>query len=178
VEGSFDTSDALRRAGLAAFASIELGRLLPPQTRSTHCPPLRSSAAANSRGLALTPFTRTRRTHPPRRAASRGCDAATPGLGVFAIAEAPSSLRGGRRVSGAGRRPSFFSARRAPPRGRTENAPRRADRAVPHPVVVNLKVCCALGDVPHTSPEMRIRHESCIKNSDASSLVRHSQINE
>ena len=32
------------------------------------------------------------------------------------------------------------------------------------PVVVNLKICCELGDVPHTSPEIRIRHESCIKN--------------
>ena len=29
-------------------------------------------------------------------------------------------------------------------------------------VVVNLKMCCELGDVPHTSPEMRIRHDSCI----------------
>ena len=35
-------------------------------------------------------------------------------------------------------------------------------------VVVNLKICCELGDVPHTSPEMRIRHESCIKNVEPS----------
>ena len=35
-------------------------------------------------------------------------------------------------------------------------------------VVANLKTCCALGDVPHTSPEMRIRHESCIKNVEPS----------
>ena len=35
-------------------------------------------------------------------------------------------------------------------------------------VVVNLKICCELGDVPHTSPKMRIRHESCIKNVEPS----------
>ena len=35
-------------------------------------------------------------------------------------------------------------------------------------VVVNLKICCELGDVPHTSPEMRIWHESCIKNVEPS----------
>ena len=35
-------------------------------------------------------------------------------------------------------------------------------------VVVNLKICCELGDVPHTSPEMRIRHEPCIKNVESS----------
>ena len=35
-------------------------------------------------------------------------------------------------------------------------------------MVVNLKICCALGDVPHTSPEMRIRHEPCIKNVEPS----------
>ena len=34
--------------------------------------------------------------------------------------------------------------------------------------MVNLKICCELGDVPHTSPEMRIRHESCIKNVEPS----------
>ena len=44
------------------------------------------------------PLTRTRRTHSPHRAASRGCDAATPGSMAVAIADAASFPRRSPRV--------------------------------------------------------------------------------
>ena len=52
--------------GWLHFFAIELGRLLPPQTDNAHCPPLRRSAAANSRGLARRKRARAA-THPLRR---------------------------------------------------------------------------------------------------------------
>ena len=65
------------RRGLAENFAIEPGRLLPPQTDDSATAQFRSRELARPR----TPLTRTRCTHSPRRAASRGCDAATPGLG-------------------------------------------------------------------------------------------------
>ena len=88
---------------------VELGWLLPPQTDSAlSCPPLRSSAI--SRGLARRPQARTAPAAPTRHVAPRPVGATPRRRASMADATAVqrSFLRGGRRVSFAGRRSSFF----------------------------------------------------------------------
>ena len=114
-------------------------------------PPLlgaRGSTETRTRAARSTPRGGARRAPPlrtPRRACTQHARRATQAADVPVVAEVGSRC---------------FA-----PRTREFHVCYGRRRAT---VVVNLKICCALGDVPHTSPEMRIRHESCIKNVEPS----------
>ena len=132
--------------GWLHFFAIELGRLLPPQTDNAHCPPLRRSAAANSRGLARRKRARAA-THPLRRRVPwvRRRDAGPPWLSRsprrlrFSAAVAACLVPVGRRSSRraacrccalASRRPGAARERTLPPRAHTTRRDgQRAGRA-------------------------------------------------
>ena len=116
LEGTWAPAGARRTTGRRGehgaheqHGAVTLGWLLPPQTDSAlSCAPLRSSAI--SRGLARRPQAHAAPAAPTRHAAPRPVGATPRRRASMAVATAVqrSFLRGGRRVSFAGRRSSVF----------------------------------------------------------------------